>query len=176
MQNTETTLRSTILPKLMHRVLWRGTCLAIAGAACLLIPGIIMSPVLMGIWGLPLFLAGMGLITWGLVPYRKLRKLEDNPYKIVISGEDAIQFSAKGKALFTVPREAIEQAAYCENETAYGIAIYLKSPLPKKLTVDDAGFNMADFRERSLKEHGCDLFLPYFSNRSFSTLEEWQRQ
>lgn len=132
-----------------------------------------MPPLLMGIWGLPLFLVGMGLIAWGLIPYRRLRSLEENPYRITLDGESSMTFISKGKPLFTVPRQAIGEMGYIEEENTYGIALHLKSPLPEKLQIENATFDLAEFRERSKKEHACDLFIPYFSQRSYSTLNEW---
>ena len=173
MENEQTTLRSTVLPSVMHRLLWRGSCFAIAGAACLLIPGILMPPLLMGVWGLPTFILGMGLIAWGLIPYRRLRSLEENPYRLILVGETALTFTSKGKPLFTTPRKSIEEIRYFEKENTYGIALWLKSPLPEKLQVENESFDLNGFRERSKKVHGCDLFLPYFSQRSFTTLEDW---
>lgn len=173
METAETTLHSAVQPPLLRRALLRGSCLAAAGGACLLLPGIFMPLPVMQVWGLPLFLAGMGLIALGLIPYRKLKALEENPYRIILEGTSALKFTSKGKPLFTLPRVSIKQIGYTEEEKTYGIAITLKSPLPEKLRIEKEGFDLAGFRDRSLKQHNCDLFLPYFSRRSFDVVNEW---
>jgi hypothetical protein len=126
----------------------------------------------MQVWGLPLFFAGMGLIAWGLIPYRKLKKLEENPNRIILDGT-SIGYAAGSKLLFTLPVEAIDRVAYLENGSSYGIGITLKFPLPVKLRGEDPRFDLSAFRATSLSKHNCDLFLPYFSHRAFETLQDY---
>lgn len=172
MDHNQTILRSAIIPSTMQHTLWRGTILGIAGAACLLVPGIFMPLDVMQVWGFPLFIAGIGLIAFGLIPYRKLKKLEENPNRIILE-ETSIGYAAGGKLLFTLPVEAIDRVAFLENTSSYGICITLKSPLPAKLRGEDSRFDLVDFRAKSLSKHGCDLFLPYFSRRAFETLTDY---
>lgn len=143
------TLRSTVYPLLMRFTLLRGTCLAGAGALFLLASGAFLSPDHLKTWGLAIFLVSVALIAWGLLPYRRMRNLENSPYKLVVDDEGTMTFTAKGKIVFMMPVSQVDRADYIEEDRKYGIVITLKEPCP-----------------------GHDIFLPYFSKRSCSELSD----
>lgn len=174
--NEETiTIRSGVLAPVMRQALMRGSLLAGIGVLSLLIGGAFLPVDLMKVWGPFLFLFGVALITWGLLPYKRLKRLEENPYTLTGEGTSWLHFSARGKALFSIPIVSIDHIDYLDQGNVYGIAVLLKEPLIQKLVVDDPNFDLGDFRRRSLKTHSCDLFLSYFSKRSFLALEEHLR-
>jgi hypothetical protein len=113
------------------------------------------------------------MITLGLLPYKRLKRLEEKPNTITIEGEEWLHFSAKGKSLFSIPIPSIDHISYTNKTNHYGIAVFLKDPLPKKLRVQDTHFDLAAFYKQSHNQYQCDLFLPYFSQRSFNALQEY---
>lgn len=172
MENETVTLRSSVLPELMRQTLLRGTVLGVIGALTLLFGGVFIPIQEMKVWGPFLFLFSVAMITLGLLPYKRLKRLEEKPNTITIEGEEWLHFSAKGKPLFKIPIPSIDHISYID-KNHYGIAIFLKDPLPKKLMVQETHFDLAAFYKRSLSQHQCDLFLPYFSQRSFYALQEY---
>ena len=171
-ENEKVTLRSSILQPFMRHILWKGTLLGGIGVASLLIGGIFIPLQEMKIWGPLLFIFSLALITIGLLPYKRLKRLEEHPYVLTIDGMQWLHFSAKGKPLFSIPICSIDHIDYIDKGNMYGIGVFLKTPLSKKLVVQDRSFNLAEFRKRSLAVHQCELFLSYFSRRSFATLQE----
>ena len=157
------TLRSSIRPSLMRYSLWRGAILAGIGVILLLTGGAFLPAAPMKIWGLPLFLVGIALITWGWLPYRRLRRLEMNPHRLIIE-KDWLHFSANNQTLLSIPWESVAQFKYMENGRNYGMGIELKKPLPQQIIVHAGG--KGGYGMPVWKCYGCDLFLPYFSERA----------
>lgn len=145
-------LRTSIKTPLMRRVVLRGSFLALLGAAILLYAGVVMPVDSLSIWGLPLLLVSGSLITLGLLPYRKLTRLEKKPDELIIS-ENQIQYIVRGKSSLTIPQQNIARTAYVEHGNMYGICVWLKHPTPNK-------------------NSRYDLFFPYFSEKAALTLQE----
>lgn len=114
-------------------------------------------------WRLPLFLISLILITLGLRPYRVLAQLEIRPHEFSYDGS-VYTFSQKGKPLFTLREEHIAEMKFVEKEQHYGIAIQLSGNVEPLKEFDIPAF-VADSRARM----GYDLFLPYFTEKSFQT-------
>jgi hypothetical protein len=167
-------LRNSIKPALIHFTLIRGTVLGAIGICLILYTGIFLPPIALQYWGSLILLVGGGLITWGLLPYRRLRRLEVKPYEIVAVENKALHYLSNGKSLFSIPTQSIHRITYFEKNKDYGIAIHLKYPLPEKIRVQDVRFNFDAFQKKSLKKYDCDLFLPYFSERSWRALKDFQ--
>ena len=167
------TIRSSILPSLSYQVLLRGTLLGGVGALSLLLAGAFLPPQKMQVWGPFFFLVGLGMIAWGLLPYKRLKRLEEKPYRLSLEGDEWLHFSCGGKALLSIPIGSIESMKYDEKGLIYGIGIVLKNPVPHKVMIQDPSFNMIRFLDWSRKQHGCDLFLSYFSRRSFQSLQDY---
>jgi hypothetical protein len=164
------TLRSSIHPKLMWRVLVKGSILAGVGVLLLLLTGMFLPLEEMKQWGPIIFILGLGCVTFGLLPYKRLKKLEVNPY-ILRLDENDLYFFINETSIFMIPLVSIDTIQYIEKKESYGIGILLKSPLPQKLVVQDPRFNLSAFRKKSNKQ-GSDLFFEYFSQRSYETLSE----
>jgi hypothetical protein len=166
------TLRSSIKPELMRSTLFKGTAIASFGALLLILGGSLLSVNQLQIWGIPLLAASLYLIRCGLLPYRQLSQLELKPYQIVITPDERLLFKTKDEMLFSMGFQTIQSLKYIDGDRTYGIGITLKQPLPEKIRVATQQFDMRQFQERSRKEHDCDLFLPYFTKRSYAELEE----
>ena len=173
MENETMTIRSTVLPVLMRKTLWKGTLLGGIGVLALFFGGIFTPLEEMKVWGPFFFIFSVTLITLGLLPYKRLRRLEDKPSSLILEGEEWLHYSVKGKPVFSIPIASIDHIICIDKSSKYGIGVILKDPLPKKLVVQDASFDLTQFRARSLKLHQCDLFFQYFSHRSFNELQEY---
>ena len=166
-------LRSSINSSFKRQKLWQGTLLALAGLGILSYTSLFFSVEYLGIWGFPLFCLGIGLISAGLIPYRRLCRLEINPHEIVLLDEVNIKFNWQGKKTLTVPLISVAKTAYLKkSEKNYGIGIWLKQPAPEKVMVHDTNFNVLCFQNDSRRLYGCDLFLPFFSEPSYERLLE----
>jgi len=171
MNGNELTLRSSIRSSLMTFILFKGTIFASLGGILWMASGAFLPPHQLKIWGLPLFLIGLALITYGWLPYKRLRSLEVKPYLLTLDENHLMHFSAMGKPLFSLPCDDIAHHAFVEKKRLYGIAIWLKDPLPKKIIIRSPNFDFDSFRTTSLKRQSCDLFLPYFSKHAYQQFE-----
>jgi len=170
MESDVTTVRSSVQSTLIRRALIRGTILAGAGAILLALSGSLIPPGALWIWGLPIYITSIALIALGMLPYRQLKRLEMNPYAL-IQDDLWLRFSSKGELLFSIPLTSIAETKYIDDQYIYGIGVWLKKPLPQKIVVRDRHFDLEAFMKKSQKEHGCDLFFPYFTERSAIQLE-----
>lgn len=75
-------IRSSICSQLMKSTLLKGTLLAGLGIFVITLAAIFLSPEYLTTYGLPLFAIGCGMITFGLLPYRRLTLLEKCPNEI----------------------------------------------------------------------------------------------
>jgi hypothetical protein len=141
-------LRTSIKPELMRRVLFRGSFLGGFGVILMVASGAFLPVPVLSRWGMPIFLLSIGLIAVGMLPYRKLTRLEKNPDEIIISKDEQLVYLRKGKVVFTAPLSSINSCTYVDDESHYGIKITLKE--------------------------GQEYFLPYFSERARSQIERYR--
>jgi len=139
-------VRTTVKPELIRYTLWKGVSYAVVGSA-ILIYAISLPIEKLKIWGLPLFLFAGVLFTLGMLPYRKLTRLEKTPDKLLLNANETLTYVKKGKPILTIPLAKIERTAYLERGRMYGIGIEI-TPHSQEKT----------------------LFFPYFSQRSYKTL------
>lgn len=132
---------TTVTDTVKRGALFRGTSIAAIGILIIAFSGAFLSPKQLDVWGLPILLSGIFLIARGLIPYRKLCRLETAPNKITLSEEGLTLF--EGKKVHRVPLSEIERLEYTEKKGLYGICLYAK---------------------------GGTLFLPYFSRRVLESL------
>lgn len=168
------TIRSSIKTSLLNHTLFRGTIIAGIGGAILLFAGVFVPLSSLNTWGFPIFLASLALITLGLLPYKRLKRLEVNPYEIVADHEKMWHFFEKGMPLFSLPVDDIEKTVLIEKEYLYGIGVILKKPLPLPIAIHRKAFSLEDYEKESLKKCGCDVFFPYFSKRAYQELLDFQ--
>ena len=160
------TLYSSIHSDLMKSSIFRGTFLGSFGIFLLLLGGNFMTASTLQIWGIPVFVGSLSLITVGLLPYKKLRTLELKPYKVTIENDDSFEFHLNKKKTITILFSEIEAISYKKAFNSYGIIINFK----EKYLKDNP--SLAFYSKQSKKTHGCDFFLPYFSKRSYNELLE----
>jgi hypothetical protein len=127
----------------MQRQLWQGTLLGTIGMGFIAIGGVFLPVEELKLWGLPLFILGFGFLTAGLLPYRRFRRLEMNPYELYVD-DRWLKLVAKGQTLISIERQSIETFLWFENYFKYGIIVKMKRQ--------------------------ADLFLPYFTERSLKDL------
>jgi hypothetical protein len=188
MNNQESiVLRSSVLPGLMKQTLLKGTLKGGIGVALLVFGAIFLPSQEMKNWGIVFFIIAFTLLTWGLLPYKRLKRLEENPNSLILEDDFWIHFAVKGSKVFSVPVNSIERIDYfpyglslesdkqkaseeCAKNGKYGIALWLKtngfSDIQKA-----PHFNLERFHRISRQNYGCDLFFAYFSPRSYQTLK-----
>lgn len=157
------TLFSSIKPTLLRKALLRGFFLALAGILLLILAGTLLDPTVLQIAGLWIFLASIGLIAWGLIPYRRLTKKASNPQQLVLTNEGYLELYFKGKRLLALPTHDIKKCAYLEQGDIYGIGIWLQP---------DFEINLSGSIEQFKSPFKCHLFLAYFTKKSFDELSE----
>lgn len=143
--NNSTTLRTSVDPGLLKWRLYLGTFLGGCGAFILLISAISLPTQSLEKWGFMILIIGMSLIALGLIPYRKLQRLEVKPNELVISKHGLIYYKG-GELQWKLPFSSIHRFSFQETAWSYGIVLDV--------------------------EGRFDLFLPYFTRRSFQILEE----
>ena len=163
-------IQTAVLSDYMRDTLFRGVAFAAVGVILLVVCGTYMPPRVMNIWGLPALFAGIGLITWGMLPYRKVKRLEAFPDTLIVIDDQYFQYLSGGRRLLTIPIESVESIGHIEKGRDYGIALWLKEPLPEKITLHSSRVNLPRILARSQERYGCDLLLPFFSKRGYSHL------
>ncbi len=77
-------IRSSICSQLMKSTLLKGTLYAALGVIILVLAGAFLPSETLTTFGLPIFIMGIGLITFGLLPYRRLTSIEKCPNELWI--------------------------------------------------------------------------------------------
>ncbi len=161
---------STITPSLKRKMLFRGTFLAGIGILLLSYAGVFLSPAILNVWGIPVLGLSIGLIAWGMIPYRQLCRLENDPDVLTID-ERGLTLVRRGKALYMIPLTSIEKMEYVEKGTLYGIGIQLKESIPEKIVIYDPGFNMQKHQDTMRRHMGYPIFIANFSRRTYVQLQ-----
>ncbi len=169
------TIRTTITPNLLHQTLLKGFGLALIGILGLLYGSIYADLLTLQMWGFTLFIVSLGLIAMGLLPYRRLSRLQMNPNKLCLAEPHHLEFYAKDRLLLVIPMESIARLEYVANPAPYGIAFWLK-PTHSSVIVKGFPEDIRSLKEQGKKRAGADLFLPYFTQRSFEELMNWQKE
>jgi len=159
------TLYSAVRPALLRTALFKGTFIAAVGVVLLVGSGSFLPPNLLSVWGLPILFIGIGLMAWGLIPYRRLQQIDSKPHKLVVVGDVYLQYQRGEKALLTVPLEAVERLDYLEDGQRYGIELIIRSDAKKTVKQHQAKLPAGLYFEDEGR-----LFFPYFTRRSFTKL------
>ena len=159
----ELIIRTSLTPDYLKKILVRGFCLSIIGSMLLIGASIFLPEPLLNKWGWLLYFSALILITIGLLPYRKLSKLQNKPNEIRLI-DRTFQFWTKGKCLLSTSVSDINSLSY-RDENLPGIEISFKKnyPFPQ---------NLKSFQVVQGKETQQLVFL-YFSKRSFNELMNW---
>ena len=123
-------------------------------------------------WGLPLFFASLGLITWSMLPYKQLVQLENKPDELWLNTKGDIVYAKKGIPTFTVPQNSLEKMFFIQKTNEYGICLSIKQHPREKVRIHNPNFDYATINHKNLRKYGCDIFLPFFSERTFKDLQD----
>jgi hypothetical protein len=144
---------SSVSSDLKKKTLYRGTFVAAIGIIPIAWAIVALSHEVIYKWGIYLFIFWLAMVVFGLQPYQRLKKAEQQPHKLeVLKNEFVISFY--GKDPFSIPIKSIDAISYLKGKNEYGLLLELKKALPSG----------------KLK-----LYLPYFSERTFKSLFERYR-
>lgn len=155
-------VRTSVDKELLRRVVLRGSLIAAVGLVLMLFGNGIPASRLSG-WGAGIVLLSLALITLGLLPYRRLTRLQLHPNELTLSEEELLYTRQKAAPLW-IGRSSIATLRWLRHGELYGIAITLHPPATRR-----ADLEREAARWRRLLD--CDLFLPYFSQESCSQLQ-----
>ncbi|NGX51619.1 MAG: hypothetical protein K1060chlam2_01492 [Chlamydiae bacterium] len=111
------TLFSLIRPEVKGRLFRRALLTASPGISLLLCMGIFAPIELVDRWGIAVFAVGIFLIGWGMIPYRRVSRLELKPHRIEFSETEIAGIALK----------EIESLTYVEGKRYYGIRLIMKN-------------------------------------------------
>lgn len=165
-------LYSSIKPQILKRTLFKGTIMGLVGVSILFL-SLFLPLSILKVCGLPLFLVSFMLIGGGMIPYKRLTKLEKQPHEIECNDLELL-FSKGGRAFFRLMLDKIQGIEFIETEEIYGIGIKLKKSSEGCLTLLTTHAHFAT-HTTTMKNHvpELDLFLPHFTYRSFHHLQEY---
>ncbi len=166
------TIRTSIRPGLKRFLLIRGTLLALIGVALLIYSGVFISVETLTNWGAAIVLVSFLLMAWGLVPYKRITKMEENPNKLVITEDEHLHYHRHGKDILTFPLKAIKDVKFIGEKSLYGIALELEPDWKEKVPDPALSVVMQMFLYSMKKRHQFDRFFPYFSERGAEEVKE----
>lgn len=168
-------LRSSISSPHMRHVLFRGFSIAFIGILFLVLSGIYFPASTLKMWGWLIFFFSLTLLTWGLLPYRRLSRFQLNPDELVIAkgkgNGNGLYYISKGKKILSFQLESVHHISYIDNSEHYGIAFFFKKSAHSSIVIyEEAGAKKVQNNSRN-KGKG-DLFFPFFNRRSYEELIE----
>lgn len=167
MDKTSFTVDTTVSSHVLKHFLVKGFAIAFLGALGLLYSGIFLSLSELQRWGFLIFLLSIGLVTYGLLPYRSLCRLQINPAQFVINAE-SLAFYSKRKKLLTLPLRSVAEIRYISDSMNYGIAVYFK-PRSSPIVIHENLKEVQKLRQKGVKV-GASLFFPYFNRHAYNEL------
>ena len=169
-------IRTSISSEVIKHVLFRGFSIAFLGMLGLLLGTIFIPVSTMKIWGLSLFLMSLGLVTLGLLPYRRLSRLQLKPNEIALVDTDHLTYYSKGRKILTIPLQSVAKMSYIQHPLHYGIAVWLKPSPLSPVIVHQCPKEVKSLRQKGKYIEEAHLFLPYFNQRAYHELLEWQEE
>lgn len=145
-------IRSTVKMTFKRHVLFQGTFLAALGAILFLYLGVVGIDNALYRWSV--MGAAFFLIAWGLIPYRHLCALENEPLILKLLPGEVLALSRK-TVLWSLPIILIGDYEYVEEKSRYGILFTIIS---------------------SESGSPSTLFAPFFSRLSYQQLQEALRK
>lgn len=168
-ENEGVKIYSSISPEYYRKKMLQGTAIALCGVLVIVYFGSFVRPENLQYIGLPILFLGGFLIALGLIPLRRLSKLDRNPDEVAMTSK-YFHYLQGGSPILTIPIREIELIRYEESSARYGITISLKQKSGGGAVVHAKRFNLQRFIKRSRRKTGADLFFPFFARRSFSRL------
>ncbi len=122
-------LLSVVKPGVKKILLIRGMTLGFCGVGILFCLGVFASVDVLSFWGIPSFFGGVFLVGLGLIPYRKLTRLETHPHQIILDVLALTFISTYGNKV-RIPYDNIEKITSIETGCRYGLRLELKKGAP----------------------------------------------
>lgn len=140
------TIFTTVTQPLKRKLLLRGSFFGSIGISVLLIFSVWGTEALIEKWGMLIFATGIGLISLGMIPLRKIQRLERIPHQITFHSSGLL-YEKRGKEPLLLPKTDILRLSYLTRGDIYGIEVLTR-------TLDR-------------------FFLPYFSEKSADALSDY---
>lgn len=156
-------IMTSIPPKVLKEQLFRGSLLSFIGLCSIFGAYFSLNEKELACYGWILFLAGMSAIAYGMIPFRKLTRLQIFPYYLQITTTHLIYFKGE-KPLLEIPKIDLLKITYRQEGDKNGIGVSLRKR--DKIHIYDYKESKTVFRKAS----NVDLFFPYFSRTSFDQL------
>ena len=167
-------IKTTISAAIIKIFLMRGLFFAFIGIIGMTLSGAFLPIPLLKNWGFLIYVGCMGLIIWGLLPYKKIAQLQLKPNKLRLNSQLEIQFFSKGLNIISIPANSIQEIKYYKNAMNYGILIWFKKPLTEKVILHhQENKEVHSLRKQGYKMAHADLFIPWFNERSVNKIIEW---
>ncbi len=166
------TLRTSIKGDLKRFLILRGSLLALIGIALLVYSGAFISLQTLANWGIAIWFISFILIALGLIPYRRITRLEENPNTLTITDDGNLHYLRHGHDVLTFPLKSISKVSYVEEKGLYGIAVDLDPKEKPNIPNPPISVVMQMFLIPMKRRHKFDRFFPYFSKRSAYELNE----
>lgn len=159
-------VKSAVSTRVKKDALFKGTLLAGIGMMILIGGSVFLTREHLSVYGFLIFGLGIGLVTWGMIPYRRLVRLENSPDEIHVNEDHTWIYYIKGKKTLEIPEETIESVNYLSKNSEYGLCLKLRKEPTKKVKV-----HSPLWQSSHSGKFGCDIFLPYFTERSCTMLK-----
>lgn len=166
-------IRTTISRALSRHVLIKGFCIALLGIAALFAGGIFLPLPSLQKWGWLLFIISLGLIALGLLPYRRLVRLQLKPNELSLLDTEELTFKSRGRNKLTIPLESVSKMEYVDHPLNDGIAIWLIHPPPSPVVVHESPKEIELIRKQGKENGNADLFFAHFNRHAYDELIEW---
>lgn len=155
-------LFTTIKPNLLKYYLIKSTILSIFGISVLFLGGIFLPSYLLAYFGIPILLLGGALITWGMIPYKKINRLELKPNEILLT-DSYFQYFESRKPIISIPIQQISEYDFFENDIDYGVKVYI---------LNEHGIIYHTKKLHLNRDNKGEYFIfPYFPLRAFTRLK-----
>jgi len=158
-------IKTTVKQSLVQNALFAGSAIAALGILLLLITGIQLPLEVLDKYGLFIYISSFFIISIGLIPYQRIKKLSINPERLQ-STPYGLEIFSKNKKILSIPHRAIDALHYAQSGKKYGLAIFLKEQPEQKIKVFHHTFDIQKFQKQSYNEWGSSLFFPYYSEKS----------
>lgn len=166
------TLYSKVPKAKIEKSLLQGSFFAGVGGAILTITGAFLPLQNLQISGLLLFSIAIALITFGLLPYRRLCKLRDHPHTIQVhnrtknTAAKIVWIDQKKRERLTIPFSAIKNISHLSE----GIGLLFFSPPPEPIILHYPPLDIEKLQKHTQKALHVDLLLPFFDSEAYQEL------
>lgn len=155
-------IQSTIDATTLKKSLFQGTSISALGALLFIVPTLFLSIPYLSRWGLYLFTISFFLIAIGMLPYKRLLKLQITPHVIEFLPE-GIALWWKQKKICFISFSHLASIVYQADKKIPGIQLHITGIdhyYCHKKIVDR-------WQQKMQKKYRCDFFIPYISQKSY---------